>query len=35
MQKICYSCLELAFSVQIWLTDRWPMLCEKVLTVRN
>jgi len=35
MQEICYSCLELALSVQIWLSVRCPRPCEKVLTARN
>jgi len=35
MKGICWCCLELAFSVQIWLSVRCPRPCEKVLTVKN
>jgi len=32
---MCWSYLDLAFSVQTWPSVRCPGPCEKVLTVRN
>jgi len=34
-EKIYWSCVEIAFSVKIWVPVRCPRPCENVLTVKN